>query len=372
MNEKILAEITDDTFIKVARGVLEDSTATLVGSPKFNELTVDHNDKRTIGIFIVMGEALVAAENQPWSAVLKLIDPSETVGSGLIESELQVYESGVFLSDAVPFRSAKFYHSESLNGGILSLWLEDISDSPQPPWNFEQFISSANHLGQFNGYHFLNKTTVPFEILTNRYIDRLNMNDFSADSIRLVEAKNSDPIRHAYRDAPVETATRIAELTTRLIETGKSLPHGLAFGDSHPRNLFPVDSGTVGIDWGTTTMDPIGADAGMLTGPSLTLGIDEANLIAQNELAIFESYFAGLKESGWSGDLNNVRLGYLCSFIGFINAVNSFLVNIPNYEQRREWVERRFKAPFDDIPDLVAPVVAEFPKYADELEQLLD
>ena len=171
---------------------------------------------------------------------------------------------------------------------MLTLWLEDLSGSPQPPWNLEQFISSANHLGQFNGYHYLNKTEVPFEILTDRFADRLNMSEFRSDSIRLVEEKNSTAIQAAYRDTPVETATRIAELTTQLIEVSKSLPHGLAFGDSHPRNLFPVESGTAGIDWGTTTMDPVGADEGMLTGPSLTLGLDEANLVIQNERAIFE------------------------------------------------------------------------------------
>jgi len=370
--EKILGETSVETFTTVARGVLEDPTASLAETPNFNEITVDHNDKRTIGLFIVTGEALSSGKQQSWSAVLKLIDPSETVGSGLIESELQVYESGIFSSDAVPFRSAKFYHSESLDNGMLTLWLEDLSESPQPPWNLEQFTTAANHIGQFNGYHYLNKTEVPFDILSNRFVDRLNMLDFRSDAVRLVEEHNSTAIRAAYSSTPVETATRIAELTTQLIEVGKSLPHSLAFGDSHPRNLFPVESGTVGIDWGTTTMDPIGADAGMLTGPSLTLGIDEANLIIQNERAIFESYVGGLSASGWSGDQNDVRLGYLCSFINFLNAVNSFLVNIPNYESRREWVERRLKAPFDEIPNLMSPIVAEFPKYADELEQLLN
>ena len=123
----------------VARGVLEDPAVTLVGSnkPNFNEITVDHNDKRTIGIFIVDGTAKSNGQERTWSAVLKLINPSETVGSGLIESEIQVYESGVFGFDDIPFRSAKFYHSELLENGILSLWLEDLSNAPQPPWNLE-------------------------------------------------------------------------------------------------------------------------------------------------------------------------------------------------------------------------------------------
>lgn len=113
--------------------MLEDTTATLGGTPVLNEITADHNDKRTIGLFIVTGEALLSGKQRSWSAVLKLIDPSETVGSGIIESELQVYELVIFSSDAVPFRSAKFYHSETLDNGMLTLWLEDLSGSPQPP-----------------------------------------------------------------------------------------------------------------------------------------------------------------------------------------------------------------------------------------------
>ena len=57
--EKLLANASTETFTMVARGALDDASVTLVGKPKFAEITTGHNDKRTIGIVKVIGSAMV-------------------------------------------------------------------------------------------------------------------------------------------------------------------------------------------------------------------------------------------------------------------------------------------------------------------------
>ena len=67
----------------VARGALADASVTLVGKPKFAEVTTGHNDKRTIGIVKVIGSAMVGVGEKTvkWSSVAKIIDMSGYYGS---------------------------------------------------------------------------------------------------------------------------------------------------------------------------------------------------------------------------------------------------------------------------------------------------
>jgi hypothetical protein len=54
------------------------------------------------------------------------------------------------------------HHRDS--DGRFVLRQEDLSSAPQPPWSLDHFINTANHLGQFNGYHFVNKTELPINV----------------------------------------------------------------------------------------------------------------------------------------------------------------------------------------------------------------
>ena len=40
--------------------------------------------------------------------------------------------------------------------------------------------------------------------------------------------------------------------------------------------------------------------------------------IVENEKEIYESYIDGLKSSGWTGNLDHVRLGFCLHFFGYV------------------------------------------------------
>jgi hypothetical protein len=176
--EKLLVNTSDETFTTVARGVLDDDSATLIGAPNFAEITTSHNDQGTIGILKVSGDARVNSGTEPWSSVVKIIDLSVVVKSTGAsawvspEIELLVYENGLFNGESSPLRSAKCYLSDSAHNRLIILWLEDLSNAPQPPWALEHFVSAANHLGKFNGDLAANPTELPFEISSDGYYAR--------------------------------------------------------------------------------------------------------------------------------------------------------------------------------------------------------
>jgi hypothetical protein len=371
--EKLLAGTNNETFTTVARGALGESLAELAGSPTFSEITSSHNDQRTIGIVKVSGQAMVGDQQHRWSSVVKFINPNvDEPGYGILDIERKIYEQGLFSDPNIPFRAARFYKSNEDENGILSLWLEDLTSAPQPPWDLDQFSKSANHIGQFNGHNAQNNVHLPFETPRDQSATFWNVGRNPARSEELLEARDAPLVRQGYGDTPIEATVEFAELFTRVLQAGIEVPHTLSFGDCHSRNMFPVGEETVGIDWAAAAMEPNGSDAGRLIGSPLSYGVEEANMAGQNERAIFDSYVNGLKTAGWNGDVDEIRLGFFCQFGGYLTALGYVPINLETYRPRQEWIEKRFGVPFDELVPHIAPIIALIPGYTEELRQLLD
>lgn len=379
--EKLLADFSDDTFTTVARGVLGDSSATPLGDLTFSAIDTPHNDDRTIGIVKVSGTAVTGDNgiHQKWSSVVKIIDQSvptnDAANWGFPENEVKVYELGLLADDAVQLRPAKCYLAHRDSEGRYVLWLEDLSGAPQPPWRLDQFISTANHLGQFNGYHFASKTELPIKVTENAYYLRMSAIEWHAEYSKLMEIPDDPILRRMFGDTPLEPGLEYSEMFERALEVAKSLPHSLAFGDSHARNLFPLGSETVGIDWASLAYDPIGCDIGVLIGSPLSFTKIERQFAAQHEQEIYESYVDGLVSSGWTGNLDYVRLGFFMQFSHYLlrpTGIPLRFEQLKTNDVRRAWAEKRFGVPVDELPELNVQGIALIPKYAEEFKQLLD
>ena len=381
MNEQtrqVLSRVNFETIEIIARAVLEDASASPIGEPQFDEITASHGDRRTIGIVKVSGDAMSEGTTKRWSAIAKIIDPNaigredDSRGDITLDNEWAVYGLRLFMEDGLPMRPAKCYLTQRVHDRYRILWLEDLSHAPQPPWEYEHFVNAANHLGQFAGFHMANGTRVPLEMQSDWYLSRFSAEQAFAGAQSLLDEQGSYQSKIAYRDVPVESAMELAALIGPLYSRGQDAPHCLSFGDSHSRNMFPLDHTTVAIDWGFIGSEPIGADVGVLIGSSLTYSTHEAQLVAASERAIYDSYIAGLKTTGWNGDEYLIRIGFFCQFAHYLSAVSALPASLQNFSDRRAWIEGRFGVPFDDVPAQLAPVIALIPRYVEELKSLLD
>ncbi len=378
--EKLLLATSNETFTSIARGVLNDPKAKLAGSQTFSEITTPHNDARTLGIVKVSGSANTPKSGaRNWSSVVKVIDltvpANDAAQWAFPENEPKVYELGLFADDGLPFRPAKCYLTQSTGEGLEILWIEDLSSASQPPWNLYQFIKTAGHLGKFDGYHAVHSTVVPIKVAQDAFHLRWAKPDRASNFAKLLNIKDETATKRIYQNVPVESAIKLAVIYDRALETAKKIPHSLAFGDSHARNMFPVDSETVGIDWATLSNDPIGCDIGVLLGSPVSFTAIESNLIVNHERTIYDSYVAGLESEGWNGNNDHVRLGFFCQFGGYFTAIGAsptIFEAVANDEKLRAHYEKRFSAKFDDIPDQLAEVTALYPHYTEELEKLID
>ena len=368
-------------FTTVARGVLGDDSVTLVGDPAYAEIDKPHLDDRTIGIVKVSGTAVTgdSGSHQNWSTVLKIVDQSvptnDAAAWAFPENEARVYELGIFANDGTQLRPARCYLTHVNADGLIMLWLEDLSAAPQPPWSVDQFISTASHLGQFSGYHFTNKTELPFEVARDAFHLRSQGSPFRATYDRLAEMRDDSIVRRVFGDANLDLNMEYLAMAEQGWELAKSLPHSLAFGDAHSRNLFPLGSETVGIDWASLAFDPIGCDIGVLLGSPLSFGKVDIQLTTNHEQEIYDSYVNGLQSTGWNGNLDHVRLGFFMHFSVYLlwmPTMASRYEMMLNDEHRRVQEEKRVGTALADIPELKAKVVALMPKYTEELKQLLE
>ena len=115
-----------------------------------------------------------------------------------------------------------------------------------------------------------------------------------------------------HRVCPPETATRFLRLWDQREQFARCLdrlPRTLCHHDLNPSNLFALEEQTVVIDWAYAGVGGIAEDiVGLVVpNPLAEMGADHARTL--DEIA-FEGYLNGLRDVGWHGEADLVRLGY--------------------------------------------------------------
>ena len=212
-------------------------------------------------------------------------------------------------------RAARYYALHKRNG-LQLLWLEDLSDAPQPPWIRQHFIDTARHLGQFNA-HWPEQALPQWEWLNRDGFRTSFRNSRYDDVFKQFVTQQDHPFVREF--APAAVRHELMELwdaSNMLLAQAEATSKGVCHRDCHPKNLFPMldsgdDSYTVAIDWVNVGIDSLGLDIGHLIGSPMSwleLTPDEAEALVD---PLFDAYVTGLKESGWSGNEERVRFTFL-------------------------------------------------------------
>ena len=178
-------------------------------------------------------------------------------------------------------------------------------------------------------------------------------------------------VHDAFRDVPFEAFDELLLLAERLNSKTAGQPTSLCFGDCNVGNLFAGTGETVAVDWASLTLDPVGVDAGCMIGSAISWG-PQCAAVAREERGLFDTYFGALSAAGLRAAAADVRrsyFGHYAYYVCFCAAMPALLIDqvfpVPLLEQR-------FGAPADEIPDLVAGVIAKIPSYVEEMRRLAD
>jgi hypothetical protein len=278
----------------------------------------------SMGLYRFAGSGQDRAERVAWSVILKTIQSPanvgwENMGEGTDPThwnywrrELLVYRSDLLTALPAGLAAPCCYDTIELPGDVAWLWLEDIVDSYDDAWSLDRYALAARHLGRLNGSYLSGRPLPDFPWLSaQRTRQWLNMDPLWQtlpwDHPRLLR-RYPRPEANAFR--------RLLFENERFLVMLDALPKTLCHGDTYPTNfkarrLDGVQEQTVALDWALVGVETIGDDLGQLVyGAQMSLPETRP---ADVDNALFESYLAGLQDSGCRPDPRLVRFGYVTS-----------------------------------------------------------
>lgn len=255
------------------------------------------------------------------SAVLKLVAHSEgghTNWRSALDPkhwyywrrEVLAYESGLLDSLPRSLRAPRCYTATARGDGSVALWIEDLGDASATTWGIERYALAARHLGQTQG-SYLERIALPDDEWLSRGWLRSYLSQRDGDLAFLDDAATwRDPrIMECFPVPPIERAKAMRRDRSLFLDALDRMPRTLCHLDLHPANLFADgDDATVAIDWSFMGLGAIGEDAGNLVPDAVLDFHCPPDRVGDLYAAVADGYEAGLREAGWNGGREVVRL----------------------------------------------------------------
>lgn len=308
-------------------------------------------------VYLLQGTARVGPGTRPWSVILKLYQPASRPGgrrSTEIESpEVSLYRSG--LLDDLPgsLRAPHYLGSDDTADGAVWLWLEQIREEGERRWPLARWALTAQHLGRFNGAYRTERSLPGEPWLTGQRL-RKWLDRHGPLVAKIAEAPRNPLVRHWWPPSIVERILRLWDEREVYCTALERLPQTFGHGDAIRRNLFArrQASGTeetVAIDWEHAGYYALGEEVGQtLSVAAAFFDWEPADLPILDE-ALFEGYRTGLEETGWRGNLHQVRFAYL-AHAALRNLFNAVGATVPD-EAGRAAARQNYGYAWEDLAD---------------------
>lgn len=275
-----------------------------------------------LGVWEVSGLAIAEGQPREWVMVLKGWGTGSAATSPDAwewpRRETRVYTST--LVDQLPagLVAPQYYGRTQRPDGTEWLWLERVFDVDHDPWRLERFAEVARRLGQFNG-RWLAVGTLPSDPWLSRdWV--MKWTERVAPEIGMLDRADGHPLVGRAFPAGVRRGYwRIWKERDQLYSALSGLPKTVCHLDVFRRNVSHretrIGSEMVLLDWSFTGIAAIGEEVAPLIAASLYFGDVPTAQAAALESIVLDAYVAGLNDSGWHGDPELARIGYLCAMV---------------------------------------------------------
>jgi hypothetical protein len=265
-----------------------------------------------LGLWCFRGHGQSSDGIKPWSVVLKILkDRGEVVEPsylGYWKREYLARESGLLSRLPGHVAQARSYGT-SEHADSIWLWMELISDTTGGSWSPDEYAFAARQLGRLNAVYVTGTAVPNYSWLATDHIETWT-SFFPPDDVwtnALVQQSFSS-----------QTRTRVMELWQEkesFLAILQRLPQAFSHFDYKRSNLFirritESDREVVAVDWNDCGVGPLGGDLTRLVGASTFFRDWDVSLLAELDAIAFAAYVGGLRDMGWPGDSNLVRLAY--------------------------------------------------------------
>ncbi len=231
--------------------------------------------------------------------------------------EAEVYASPLVRDLPDGLRAPRIYAIDDLGDDRIRLWMEDVPDTGAV-WDAGRYSSAARRLGRLAGRTLRDglPSGAPDLFAGLRMLWAMRIATTLIPALRdaatwrhplMAAVARSDP---ALRD----DLLALADVAPSILDRLDALPRGLAHGDACPQNLLPDPlrgDGLVAIDWGFTSLAPLGSDLVQLLAGRVEGGEVGPEALPAIDEIVFPAYLDGLREERVDPDPADVRLGFL-------------------------------------------------------------
>jgi hypothetical protein len=275
------------------------------------------------GLWVFRGKGNNGGSTQSWSVVLKILerpeqeDPPDRLWYW--KRELLWVQSGLLKRLPGNLKSPRYYRAEETSNGAW-IWQELVISHRSEPWSINDYAFAAHQLGLWNGAYLCGEPLPDEPWFTCNYhrswytgADPEQDFQFALNQKYIV-----GDLRKRYERLWAER-----ELFYTILDT---LPQSFSHFDSQRRNVF-IRKGSDGqeelvlVDWANCGLAPVGADLFHLVGMSSALLEWSPFELPALDQAAFRSYCQGLREVGWVGETDRVRLTYTAFMTLFFGVV---------------------------------------------------
>ena len=331
-------------------------------------------------IFRFAGQGRDHGQTMPWSLILKALYPgsdnTDVSASSYYKREADAYRSGWLVDLPGSLAAPRCFGVIERADGSCWIWMEDVTDEIGGHWPLAHYGVVARHVGQFNGAYLVDRSMPSWPWLSSGWLRGLIAQN--APAIPLIRDSLDHPL--VRRSWPGDASSRLFGLWEergRFLDALERLPQTLCHLDLFRRNLFARKMGngdyqTLAVDWAFAGQAAIGEEIVPLVLGSVALMEVDIALAQALEDVVFEGYLEGLRDAGWRGDPQQVRLGYTAASLRYMFADLWRAVPIMLDESQHGLYLQAFGRSAEEICDHFVQVDRICEKLTDEARELME
>lgn len=308
-----------------------------------------------------------------WAVVLKILTREEPEPAPsdwwYRKREYWVAQSGLTTRLAGHIKAPRFYRTEETETRV-QVWMEFVQELQTGAWTLDDFAFAARQFGHWNGATFL-----AGELPDDKWLCRTPYRGW----LVIVDLEKTWQFSLNQQHISSELRQRFEQLWAereRFFTVIEELPHLFSHYDSHRGNLLIRQSHDgqkelVAVDWAACGLGAMGYELVSFVGFGVYLMKWPVAQVCELEKVAFANYLQGLREAGWSGDEEMVRLAYVAGMAAFFGCSAPTLLSIwckPEFTPRSL---RFFGAAEEDLFWLWLPMVSYTLDCADEARRLM-
>ncbi|ETT62831.1 oxidoreductase family protein [Paenibacillus sp. FSL H8-0457] len=322
MDIQRISEMIDTDWLRTLSNNYLHSEKGIITNWSCNSIGAVDKNFVTGGVYRISGTTEIdSGAQQSWSFILKVINPDplreDPAHYNYWRREILAYSSGLLDNLPQNILTPKCFAIDEKDNRSVWLWIEDI-EQDQRQWEWDDYGFVTEKLGEFQAAYLLGKPLPEFHWVNQQWM-RSWLNECYAYQYQPDIHSKRILLSDQRVAAIMDQFTQLEKWINDWLYGIDLLPKTLAHQDFYEMNIMlnsvqQQERKLTLIDWQFTSISGIGEDLGRFLGLSVSRGQVPIEHFKMYLELFITSYLKGMRKTGWDGDEDLPRFGFLAAF----------------------------------------------------------